>query len=136
MTVEWDTDALVSDVRSAALRGVADGIEAVKGNAVEKILSGNKTGRIYRRRGVLHQASAPGEPPANDTGRLVQSARTELDKDAISGAAIFSTAYAAALEFGRDDGSIEPRPYARPALEEERAGIEEGIAGEIVAVVK
>lgn len=136
MTVEWDTGALVTDVRKAALQGVSAGIEAVKSNAVEKILSGNKSGIIYRRRGVIHQASAPGEPPANDTGRLVQSARTELDKQAISGAAIFSTAYAAALEFGREDGSIAPRPYARPALEEERAGIEDAIADEVVAVVK
>jgi hypothetical protein len=59
-----------------------------------------------------------------------------LNKADISGAAIFSTAYAAALEFGREDGSIAPRPYARPALEEERAGIEKAIADDVVAVVR
>lgn len=136
MTVNWDSDKLIADVRQAALTGVADGIEAVRGNAVKKILSGSKTGRIYKRGGVSHQASAPGEAPANDTGRLAQSARTELNKAEISGAAIFSTAYAAALEFGREDGSILPRPYARPALEEEREGIEKAIAADVVAVVR
>lgn len=136
MSVEWDTEKIINDVRQASIRGVADGIEAVKNNAVKKILTGSKTGRIYRRRGVSHQASAPGESPANDTGRLAQSARTELDTAEIKGTAIFSTAYAAALEFGTNDGKILPRPYARPALEEEREGIEKAIAGEIQAVVK
>ena len=34
---------------------------------------GPHTGRIYRRRGKPHQASAPGEYPAKDTGRLLAS---------------------------------------------------------------
>ncbi len=32
-----------------------------------------KTGRLYMIRGMLHQASAPGEPPANLTGKLRRS---------------------------------------------------------------
>lgn len=136
MTVEWDTENIISDVRKAAVRGVADGLESVRTNAVKKILSGPKTGVIYKRRGVSHQASAPGESPANDTGRLAQSARTELDAGEIKGIVNFSTAYAAALEFGTNDGKILPRPYARPALEEEREGIEKTIADGIRAVIK
>lgn len=42
---------------------------------VRLIKSPPKTGRIYRFRGGLHQASAPGEAPANRTGRLARSAR-------------------------------------------------------------
>lgn len=34
----------------------------------------NKTGRIYMIRGRRHQASAPGEPPANLSGDLARSA--------------------------------------------------------------
>ena len=37
------------------------------------IINGPKTGRIYRINGRAHQASAPGEPPANLTGRLARS---------------------------------------------------------------
>lgn len=37
------------------------------------ITEGPKTGRVYRIRGADHQASAPGEAPANRTGRLVRS---------------------------------------------------------------
>ncbi len=131
MTVNWDVQNITDDVRQAALRGVADSIELVKGAAVSKIMSGPKTGLIYRTRGVDHQASAPGESPASDIGRLAQSARTELNPAEISGEVIFSTAYAAAQEFGREDGSIAERPYARPALAESREQIEENIAAEI-----
>jgi len=37
------------------------------------IINGPKTGRVYSFRGARHQASAPGEPPANRTGRLARS---------------------------------------------------------------
>ncbi len=136
MSVNWDTEKIIGDVRQASVRGVADGIEAIKANAIRKILEGSKTGRIYKRRGISHQASAPGESPASDIGTLVGRTTTKFDPATISGAVIFRTAYAAALEFGTDDGKILPRPYARPALEEEREGIEKAIAGEIQAVVK
>lgn len=37
------------------------------------ITTGARTGRVYRIRGVDHQASAPAEAPASRTGRLVKS---------------------------------------------------------------
>lgn len=37
------------------------------------ITTGARTGRVYRIRGIDHQAGAPGEPPANRTGRLYKS---------------------------------------------------------------
>lgn len=41
-------------------------------------LEGGHSGRIYRRRGGrVHQASAPGEYPANDSGGLIASLRSE-----------------------------------------------------------
>lgn len=38
-----------------------------------KIITSRPSGRLYRRFGKIHIASAPGEPPAIDTGRLVNS---------------------------------------------------------------
>ena len=73
-----------------------------------------KSGRIYQRGNVAHQASAPGEAPATDTGALVNSAYTKklADADYETG---FTVEYAAALEFGT--AHIAPRPYLRPAVE-------------------
>ena len=125
MTVEFDAQAIVARVNEAAINGVFIGRKKVLANAVDKILSPPKSGRIYKRRTVSHQASAPGEAPASDKGILAQSGRTEPADNGFTGVVKFSTLYAAALEFGTN--RIEPRPYARPALQEESKGIQETI---------
>lgn len=44
-------------------------------NFLRKIIRDkNKTGRLYFIRGKIHQASAPGESPANLTGKLAKTA--------------------------------------------------------------
>lgn len=45
----------------------------VQATTVKNIQRGNKTGLTYKRRSITHQASAPGEYPASDTGRLAAS---------------------------------------------------------------
>lgn len=134
MTMKWDGDALIGKVRAAAMRGVVRGTESVIEEGTSLILDTAKTGRVYRRRGVEHQASGPGEPPASDTGRLVQSARTEYDRSDIAGTAAWSTEYALPLEVGTS--TMEPRPYARPALANRKDEIEEGIKAEVRGVLK
>ena len=86
----------------------------IQARAQMAIMNPPKSGRIYRRGNVVHQASAPGEAPATDTGNLVNSAYTKKlgDSDYETG---FTAEYAAALEFGT--AKIEPRPYLRPAVE-------------------
>ena len=86
----------------------------IQARAQMAIMNPPKSGRIYRRGNVAHQASAPGEAPATDTGNLVNSAYTKKlgDSDYETG---FTAEYAAALEFGT--AKIEPRPYLRPAVE-------------------
>lgn len=86
----------------------------IQARAQMAIMNPPKSGRIYRRGNVAHQASAPGEAPATDTGNLVNSAYTKKlgQADYETG---FTAEYAAALEFGT--AKIEPRPYLRPAVE-------------------
>ncbi|PWJ81483.1 hypothetical protein C7441_11014 [Pseudaminobacter salicylatoxidans] len=134
MSVQWFGDSILDKVRKAAMRGVIDGTESVIEEGNSMIMDGQKTGRIYRRRGVEHQASAPGEAPASDTGRLVQSARTEYEPADLSGEAIWSTDYAEDLEYGA--ANMAPRPFARPALANKKDAITAGIEGEIAAVLK
>lgn len=134
MSVEWNTDDLILRVKNATGASIFNAVEDVRARAIAKIMSGDKTGRIYRRRGVDHQASAPGEAPANDTGRLVQSIQTEVDAATLTGTIKFQTAYAAALEFGTTN--ILPRPYARPSLLEAKADIEKNISDSIKRELK
>ena len=85
---------------------------------VEGIVSGPHTGRVYRRRGGLHQASAPGEFPANETGRLLSSLRTNTTaNEAIIGT---NTYYAHWLRNG--SRRMQRRKMSDDALKAGRAG--------------
>ena len=112
----WNQPELTARVRQAAMRGLVRWIGDVEQRAAKLIMDPPKTGKVYQRRGVKHQASAPGEAPANDTGRLVNSRRIDLFENELRARLTFSTDYAWRLEHG--DQSMEPRPYARRALAE------------------
>lgn len=102
-------------IQQAVQRGLAAwGLLAVS-RAKELILSGPKSGKIYGN----HQASAPGEPPASDTGRLVSSLRWEFTGSRLSIRIIAGTEYAAYLEFGTS--IMLPRPFLRRAILETEA---------------
>ena len=106
--------------------------EAVRDSAVRAILHGEKTGRVYthyleekngrlvavRKRAVPHQASAPGEAPASDTGNLVANIVVDNTNPRDLEVAVASLApYSGELEYGRGGKfPMEPRPFMRPAL--------------------
>lgn len=134
MALEWNGPAVIAALRQAAFRGVVRGTEAVKTRMVERIQQPPKTGRIYKRNTVSHQASAPGESPASDTGRLAQSVTTTYDPANITGFVNVATTYAEALEFGTP--RIAPRPYARVSLAEKTEEIRADIAREIAEATR
>jgi len=60
-------------IRRGIRRGLFDIGRAHVRNARKSITAGAKTGRVYNIRGTKHQASAPGESPANLSGTLQKS---------------------------------------------------------------
>lgn len=134
MAVDWDTKELERRLRPAVMAGVIDTVEAISEEGSASIRNGPKTGRIYTRRGVDHRASAPGQPPASDTGALVQSADTRYDAKELSGSAVWRAAHALPLELGTE--RIAPRPFARPALAKIAPSAPERIAARIEAALK
>lgn len=126
MAGEWYGEEVARRYGAAALLGVTNAIGIVDQEAVRLIMTGPKTGRVYRRRGVEHQASAPGEAPANDTGRLVNSRTISIDAPTLRALLTFRTIYAIMLELGTV--KMEPRPYGRAALLNRRREIVEAIA--------
>lgn len=134
MALEWNGPAVIAALRKAAFRGVVRGTEAVKTRMVERIMQPPKTGRIYKRNTVSHQASAPGESPASDTGRLAQSVTTSYDAQNVVGYVNVATAYAEALEFGTP--RVAARPYARVSLAEKAEEIRADIAAEIAGALR
>lgn len=134
MTLEWFGPEVLASVQKAAFRGVVRGTESVKTRMVERILQPPKSGRIYKRNTVSHQASAPGESPASDTGRLAGAVTTTYDIPNITGYINVSTAYAAALEYGT--ARVAARPYARVSLAEKADEIRADIAAEIAGALR
>lgn len=69
-----------------------------------------KTGRWYNFNGRPYQASAPGESPANRSGRLAKSGDYKVRN--FQEMTVGETAYYAKwLEEGTRDGRIKPRPH-------------------------
>lgn len=88
---------------------------SVQDYAVTSIQHGPKTGRIYTRRTVSHQASSPGQAPATDTGELVRNITVErnnyLNYDVGSRKGAPQGFW---LEMGTQD--MAARPWLKPAF--------------------
>lgn len=107
---------------------------AVLETEIKSQLSRPGTGREYRRGRKVHVASAPGEPPAVDTGRLRASIGHE--EVTILGAVLSirvgtNLVYAAPLEYGTRDGRIKPRPFMRPALAAAQGRMSNAVGAEL-----
>jgi hypothetical protein len=108
-------EALMADVAGGSSPTVRlAGLELVRAAKLE--LSQPGSGRTYRKGKHTHVASAPGEPPAVDTGAL----RNSIDMETVGGVLRVGSGLekAPGLEFGtiEDGGHIAPRPFMRPAL--------------------
>lgn len=136
-TAKWEgleglSDELLEELLPDAIAVVEDAANYFVGE-LKTTLTGTRTGRPYKvsKRGPLHIASAPGEPPAVLTGALRNSIGKEdvrvVDRVVIEtnvGTGLGVTAdrdlapnYAARLEFGGVDQRgvrILPRPYMEP----------------------
>ena len=115
--------AVIPDL-SRFTRDVTDRVDAAvaetalaAANDVKASMLAEKSGALYRRGKVTHQASAPGEAPAVDTRQLVGSIVTERLAP-MRHAVNANTEYAIHLEYGTRN--MAPRPFMRPALERSR----------------
>jgi len=127
--IAWNDVGILAAVRAAVMRGVVRGTEQVRNEALRLILQTAKTGALYRTRGVVHRASAPGEAPASDTGRLVNSITTKYDQASLSGVVSANTEYAPFLEYGT--ANMAERPFMRPALANMQEKFVEAVEDEV-----
>ncbi len=101
-------------------------VAIVRNHVVESIQRGAKTGETYElynpRR--THTASAPGQPPATDTGFLVSNVSTQVKTQGkkVIGQIVSSAPYSAHLEFGTTN--MKARPFMQPALQKNKRKIQ------------
>ncbi|UOF83002.1 putative tail assembly protein [Caudoviricetes sp.] len=115
--------------RNAVRKAIKISAYELQGDIRKSILRDPHTGRIYGK----HQASAPGETPASDTGNLARNIIVLSEKDGDAVYIVSRAPYSAALEFGsyhNRGGSawrVEPRPFMLPAMVRNHAKIVERI---------
>ena len=81
----------------------------IRNTAIDKISHGSRKGRLYKRGAITHRASAVGEFPKTDTGRLVNSIR--INHSFLTAEIGSDVYYASILE------TKEPLKGGRPWLE-------------------
>lgn len=109
---------LVRRMREGAARAARATAHSIEGD-VKESMGGAKSGRVYRRKGREHKASAEGEPPAIDSGRYANSFRVE-QVDQTTFAVGTDDEKGPALELG--GARTGPRPHLGPAAERAREG--------------
>lgn len=129
-------NAIGKRTREEVSKAVRVSAIAVENRAADGIISPPKTGRVYRskhRKGAVHQASAPGEFPAADTGRLHQSithVMTVEGPDIYRAEVGANAPYSVFLELGTS--KMAPRPYMSPSFDETKADNERRIRNAII----
>ena len=110
---------LSDDLREEAGKTVLATAVEMRADIVKSIQSGPASGQTYRKSNPTrtHTASAPGQPPMTDTGRLANSITFDRigDLTATVGSELI---YAPWLEYGTS--RMASRPFFRPAVERMR----------------
>lgn len=122
--VQRNLSVLAERYGKATADAAVAGGQLVRSTAIKSIQSQSSGREVTRYRlgggQYEHTASAEGEAPNTDTGRLVSSILVDV---AFSGVYVGSTLeYAGHLEFGTV--RMAPRPWLNPALEQNRRTIE------------
>ena len=111
-----------SRIRKGITAGFYDIGRQLRRDSVKSILDKDKTGRVYTRRlngrRVRHQASAPGEAPANFTGKLKRTITYKIRKSGQNmefRAGSPKVQYARGLELGTP--RVAKRPYLKKSID-------------------
>lgn len=133
MTVSWKGEQMVILVSNSISRGLTPAGNLVMEEA-KRLIRSPKSGRTYTRRGKRQQASAPGEPPASVTGRLLRSFRVKVDKTRLIATVSANIRHAPWLEHGTR--RMAPRPFMRPAARNVAKKVKAFLAREVSRALK
>tara|TARA_R100000773_G_C4157821_1_gene77030 strand:- start:164 stop:598 length:435 start_codon:yes stop_codon:yes gene_type:complete len=96
----------------------------VRNTAVQSILSGGKSGKVYEKYNPrrTHRSSGEGQAPASDTGFLASNiVLSKINEQEMSIEVESRAEYSEFLEFGTQN--MKARPFMFPALEENKPKI-------------
>lgn len=125
---------LGEDGNQIVLETITDLVTDTHQFATDGIAGPPKSGRVYEKYDPrrTHTASAPGQYPASDTGRLLGSVRMELPTSArLVGRVGTAVDYGAYLEFGTS--RMTARPWLLPSFNRAKKGIERELKSRLEA---
>lgn len=102
-------------------RELAIGANDIRNTTITEMQTGPKTGKIYKKKSVTHQASAPGQYPAVDSGELLRSIMFDVRSMEVEVGSKAGAPYAEYLEFGTK--KMKARPWLDPSVEKHRQNI-------------
>lgn len=140
---------LMSAFPNAINKAVVKTASEVRNNALKSIRREQSMGRVYthhftamlpsgaliegKKRSKPHTASAPGDAPNTDTGRLVVSIATENPRKGLSYVGT-SVEYGKYLEFGTR--RVAARPWLRPAMDKAAPELPNAITNAITTEIE
>lgn len=118
VTLKRNTHKVISKIDSVATQRMYAAANEVR-NETLKTLSGSRTGRTYRVPGTqtYYVASAPGEPPAVQTGQLRNSIDTNVYSEGRSVKGEVGTKLMKGLWLEKGTSKIKPRPWLEPSFD-------------------
>jgi len=120
----WNGDKVLLDVKVKSGKNLEEACQFLE-RKIKKSLTSKGSGIKWS--GQSYPSSAPGEPPATQTGTLLRSITSETDKSKLIGRVGTNLEYGLALEIGTNN--IKPRPYLRNNFENNKKEIAEIISG-------
>jgi HK97 gp10 family phage protein len=125
---------LGADADAVVLKTITDLVLQTQGLAKIGIQRGPKSGRTYQRGNITHQASAPGQYPATDTGRLASSVMIDLPvPGGLTGRVGTNVQYGPMLEFGTS--RMAARPWLLPSFTQAKINVEKKLKAQLEAQI-
>ena len=126
VTIKLNSHNILPKLESVATQRMYAAAQEVR-NETLRTLSGNRTGRTYRVPGtqVTYTASAPGEPPAVQTGQLRNSVRDNVYKREKSVVGEVGTELMKGLWLEKGTRKMAPRPWLEPSFDKSLERVKE-----------
>ena len=112
VTIKLNSHNILPKLESVATQRMFAAAQEVRNETI-KTLSGNRTGRTYKVPGtqVTYTASAPGEPPAVQTGQLRNSVTAIVENEGKSVKGFVGTELMKGLHLEKGTSKMAPRPW-------------------------
>ena len=124
------------EVPDEVTKELALGANKIRNAIIESMKKEKKTGRLYKatKSGLKHQASAPGEAPAVDSGELISRIIFDIGDMKVEIGAEAGAPYDIFLEEGTD--KMEARSWLAPAVEKHQQAIVDAVGEGVFEVIK